>query len=290
MWVPLILTSAVGLGFYDICKKHSVNANAVMPVLFWATFCGSSLFVLATILTGQLESVCSITALNFGRVALKTGLVSGSWIMMYYAMRALPISIVAPIRASAPLWTLAGAILLFREIPSWPQAFGMVVIITGYGLFSFVGRKEGILFHRNAGIFLAAGGTMLGAASALYDKYLLQTCAMPQNTMQFWFCIDLVVSLGAAWLVQRRTGLQRTRFEWRPTIPAVGILLVISDWLYFRALSEPGVAISILSLIRRSNCLISFFVGAMIFHDSYVRPKLWGLIAILGGVAILCLF
>jgi drug/metabolite transporter (DMT)-like permease len=260
-----------------------------MPVLFWATLCGSSLFVLATILTGQLESACTITALNLWRVAFKTILVSGSWIMMYYAMRALPISIAAPIRTSAPLWTLAGAVLLFREIPSWPQAFGMAVVITGYGAFALAGRREGIIFHRSAGIFLAMGGTMLGAASALYDKYLLQTCAIPRNTMQFWFCVDLVASLGIAWQVQQRAGLQRTRFEWRPTIPAVGILLVISDWLYFRALSEPGAAISILSLIRRSNCLISFFVGATIFHDMNIRHKIWGLAAILAGVTILCL-
>ena len=34
-WVLPTILSAVMLGFYDITKKHAVNANAVMPVLFF---------------------------------------------------------------------------------------------------------------------------------------------------------------------------------------------------------------------------------------------------------------
>ena len=33
-WFLPTLISALGLGFYDICKKHAVKDNAVMPVLF----------------------------------------------------------------------------------------------------------------------------------------------------------------------------------------------------------------------------------------------------------------
>ena len=40
-WFLPILGSALGLGFYDICKKHAVRDNSVMPVLFFATLTGS---------------------------------------------------------------------------------------------------------------------------------------------------------------------------------------------------------------------------------------------------------
>jgi len=289
MWIPYILISALFLAFYDIAKKHSVHANAVMPVLFLATVCGSLFFALALAVTGHLRTALDISAAGFGLVLIKTVIVSASWIFVYYAMRALPISIVAPIRASAPLWTLCGAILLFHEIPTPLQAAGMATIFIGYWLFSVAGKAEGIHFTRHVGVFYAFAGTLLGAGSALYDKYLLRSCGIDRNTLQLWFAIDLVAVLGLVLLAQRVAGLQRTRFTWRWTIPVVGILLMAADWFYFGALSEEGVAISVLSLIRRSNVVISFAAGAWLFGENNLSKKAFALAAILVGVAILCL-
>lgn len=289
MWIPYILISALFLAVYDIAKKHSVHANAVMPVLFLATLCGSLFFALALTVTGHLRTALDISAAGFGLVLIKTVIVSASWIFVYYAMRALPISIVAPIRASAPLWTLCGAILLFHEIPTLLQAAGMATIFIGYWLFSVAGKAEGIHFTRHVGVFYAFAGTLLGAGSALYDKYLLRSCGIDRNTLQLWFAIDLVAVLGLVLLAQRVAGLQRTRFTWRWTIPVVGILLMAADWFYFGALSEEGVAISVLSLIRRSNVVISFAAGAWLFGENNLRKKAFALAAILVGVAILCL-
>ena len=39
-WLPPVLGSAIGLGFYDLCKKHAVDRNSVMHVLFFSTLCG----------------------------------------------------------------------------------------------------------------------------------------------------------------------------------------------------------------------------------------------------------
>ena len=289
MWIPLILTSAVLLAVYDTAKKHSVRDNGVMPVLFLATACGAVAFAVALAAAGQLRDALMISATGFWLVALKSLIVSASWIFVYYAMRALPLSVAAPIRASAPLWTLCGALILFREIPTPLQAFGIATVLTGYWLFSVAGQAEGIRFTRNAGVFCAFAGTLLGAGSALYDKYLLRGFGIPCNTMQFWFAVDLTVLLGAALLTQRAAGLQRTRFEWRWTIPAVGILLMAADWFYFNALSQEGVAISVLSLIRRSNAALSFAAGALIFRERNLRKKGIALAAILAGVALLCL-
>jgi hypothetical protein len=49
------------------------------------------------------------------------------------------------------------------------------------------------------------------------------------------------------------------------------------------------VPISIVSLIRRSNVLLAFTVGSVVFQDSHIRPKAGALLVILAGVAILCL-
>jgi transporter family protein len=289
MWISFILASAVLLALYDTAKKHSVRDNGVMPVLFLATAFGALAFALALAAAGRLRDVLAISSAGFRLVALKSLIVAASWVFVYYAMRALPLSVAAPIRASAPLWTLAGALVLFHEIPTPLQALGMAVILAGYGLFSVAGRAEGIRFTRHAGVFCAFAGTLLGAGSALYDKYLLHDCGLERNAMQLWFALDLTALLGAALLAQRAAGLQRTRFEWRWTIPAVGVLLMAADWFYFGALSQEGVAVSVLSLIRRSNVALSFAAGALVFRERNLRRKGVALAAILAGVALLCL-
>ena len=289
MWMTFILISAVVLSFYDISKKESVNANAVVPVLCISTFAGLAAFTLALLAQGRLAEACGPTARQYGLVWIKSCLVGVSWVCEYYAMRALPFSIASPIRGSAPFWTIIGAFLLFHEVPTALQAAGMACVLVGYWAFSVVGRTEHISFLKHPGVLLAFAGTMLGAASALFDKYLLQTCRLPRPMLQFWFELDLLVFFGATYLIQHLAGLNRTPFIWRWSIPLVGVLLVTADWFYFAALGEPGVAISILALIRRSNVVLSFLLGILFFHEQHYRKKAIALASIVAGVVLLLL-
>lgn len=289
LWVVLILLSAVALGVYDVCKKHAVHGNAVMPVLWMATTAGTVVVVLAQLLTGQLGEAAAVGWMGWWQLLLKSALVMSSWICAYYAMRALPISIAAPIRGSQPVWTLAGALLLFRERPGPWQWAGILTAFVGYFVLSVVGKREGIRFHRHHGIWLIVMATVLGAASGLYDKYLLQPAGLKPAAVQLWFQVDLSLLIGAAVLIQRRAGWAKTAFQWRWTILAVGLLLAVSDFLYFTALHQPDVMISILSPIRRSNCVISFLVGGAIFGDQNRRSKAVALGMVVVGVILLCL-
>jgi hypothetical protein len=92
MWIPFILISALLLALYDTAKKHSVRDNGVMPVLFLATACGALTFVMALAAGGQLCAALTISRSGFWLVALKSLIVSASWVFVYYAMRALPLS------------------------------------------------------------------------------------------------------------------------------------------------------------------------------------------------------
>ena len=289
-WAAPILLSSLGLGFYDISKKHAVRDNAVTPVLFLATASGSAFYLAVTLLTGNLFSHAVCDLHTWLLIAVKSALVAASWWCVYYSMRDLPISIAAPVRASAPLWTLIGALILYRERPTAIEGAGMLAIFIGYYLFSVLGKLEGITL-RHRGVHMLLLGTLLGSASALYDKYLLGILHIPRTTLQFWFSVDLVAILGAALLASRLGKAKDVRrFEWRWTIPVTGILLIVADWLYFYALSKPEVQISILSLMRRSNCVVSFAFGCWFFHDRNVTRKAVALALILIGVAVLAIF
>ncbi len=288
-WLVPILLSALALGIYDLCKKHAVNDNSVMPVLFFATLSGTIFFLLGALVTGKINTAMVCTSHQWTLILLKSTLVSSSWICVYYAMRELPISIAAPIRASAPLWTFIGSLFLYSEYPGILQGIGMLSIFCGYYLFSVMGKMEGISFRKHRGVHLIMLGTLLGSASGLYDKYLLGVLRIPHNTVQFWFSVDLVFILGLAYLIRRLISKKGRKFVWRWSIPLTGILLIIADWLYFYAVSVPDTRISILSLMRRCSCIVTFSAGVYYFRDVNVKGKAAALALILLGVFLIYL-
>jgi transporter family protein len=82
---------------------------------------------------------------------------------------------------------------------------------------------------------------------------------------------------------------QTTPFQWRWTIPMIGILLAFGDFSYFVGVGDPDVLIVIMSVLRRCNILISFFVGAVIFKEVNKRKKAWVLLGIMVGVLLILL-
>ncbi len=291
-YLIFILLSALSLGIYDVCKKAAVKDNSVMPALFLSNLSGTVFFLLLAAFQGKfIEYATDFQgAWQFVLIFLKACLVGASWICVYYAMRELPISIASPIRATAPLWTFIGSLVIFHEIPTWIQGIAMLIIFCGYYLFSVIGKMEGIHFGRHRGIRLIMLGTLLGSASALYDKYLLGVVKISRNTLQFYFCTDLVLVLGLAYIIRRFFFKNGRAFEWRLSIAATGILLIVADYFYFYAVSLPDTQIAILSLIRRSSCIITFLIGFSYFKDVNFKVKIVSLLLIFAGVVLLALF
>lgn len=293
MWLFLGLISAFFLGLYDVCKKASLRENAVLPVLFLATVCTALPFVLLTLLSlgwgpGLLGRayVPQVSLKVHGLLMLKSVIVSSSWVCAYFAYKHLPITIGAPIRASQPVLTLLGALIIFSERFTLLGWVGMLLALASYFALSMAGEKEGVRFHRNGWVGLLLVGTFLGAVSALYDKYLL--CRYPPLVVQAYFSMYLVVILGLVfvlcWWPRRH---QHTRFQWRWTIPAIGLFLAVADFCYFQALALPGSLIAMLSVVRRGNVLVSFGLGAVIFKEKNLKHKTLALTGIVVGIILI---
>ena len=289
-----ILASAAFLSLYDLAKKASVRENAVLPVLLISTIFGCAAFAGSLLLTGNLMAV--VGAMD-GRVvvlaSLKSLIVATSWIFTFCALRTLPVTIATPIRASAPALVFLVALVLYGETPTLLQGFGMSLVFAGYWAFSWAGRHEGIDFLRSRAVWFALAGAFLSACSALFDKYVFQVAAAPVESVQLLFQIGLVLVYAVCLAVCRffstsSPALSRP-FDWRWTIPLIGVFLAGADWLYFRGLAIPGVPISIASLMRRFSVVLTFAIGAFVFHETNLRRKSLALVSVVLGVALLCL-
>ncbi len=288
-WTAWILASAVLLALYDIAKKASVGANAVLPVLLASTMFGFAAYAAGLAVSGRF---CGLGDLSGAVVRLglaKSAIVGTSWVFTFCALRTLPIPMATPIRASAPALVLLIAVPLYGEIPSPLQALGMAAVFAGYFAFSWAGRHEGISFFRNRAVWCAVAGAALSAVSSLWDKYVFQVRELPVEPVQLVFQAGLVAFYALALAASRAMRLGRDPFEWRWTIPLVGILLAGADWLYFKGLAHPGVPISAASLMRRLSVVLTFVLGAKYFHERNLLRKGIALAAIVAGVALMCM-
>jgi transporter family protein len=294
MWALFGILAAVFLGIYDIFKKTSLNQNAVFPVLFISIITSSIIY--APFLIGsyynpeffqQINLYIPPLSLNDHLLIIcKAIIVLASWILAFFAIKHLPLTIVSPIRASAPLWTLLGALVIFSEKLSVFQWIGLIITLIFFYLFSTTGKLEGLHFTKNKWIFLIIGATLIGSASSLYDKFIVK--AIDRNSVQAWTGIyQLLIMIPLVAFVWFPTRKKTTPFQWRWTIPFIGVFLVLSDFVYFYALSFPDALISVLSGIRRSGVVIPFLFAALFFNEKNVGKKGLYLAGIITGVILM---
>lgn len=296
-WIGLGLVSALLLGLYDLGKKHAVGGNAVLPVLFWAQVTAALVWLPMVYLSHghpdwvPLEAlrVDGLDLLGHLRLFLKSAMVGTSWIFAYFALKHLPVSLVAPIRATSPVWTLLGAYLLLGERFSGLQVLGIAVTLGGFYLLSVAGKRDGMAFHRNRWVLFVMAATLIGAVCSLYDKYLLNTLGYRTPTVQAWFAIYLVVFFFPFFLGWKLRFWPRGEFYWRWSVPFVGVSLLLADFVYFRALEIENVLIGVMACLRRGSALVSFGGGLWLFKERNGLSRLPALLTILLGISVLVL-
>lgn len=296
MWLSLAFLSALLLGFYDVAKKRSLAGNAVLPVLWLNSVFGALLF-LPLILNSAFSlgfAQGTILAIPSGDVhdhlliLLKAFIVLGSWICGYFGLKHLPLTIVGPINATRPVMVLLGALLLFGERLNLLQWCGVLIAMVSIYLLGRTSRREGVDFRSNRWVWCVGLAAVLGAASGLYDKYVMQR--LDSVFVQSWFnlyqALIMTIIVSVLWLPNRH---RHTPFRWSWAIPLITLFVSAADFAYFYALTMDDALISVVSMVRRGSVLVSFGYGAFVLHENNLRGKLLDLILILVGMVFLYL-
>ena len=295
MWLSLAFLSAALLGLYDVAKKKSLSGNAVLPVLLLNTLFSSLLF-LPAILSAELGlgwfdstplAASRGTAEAHALVAVKSVIVLTSWIFGYFGMKHLPLTIVGPVNATRPVLVLVGALAVFGERLNGFQWIGVALALTSLVLLSRSGRREGVDSRHNVWILCLAAAAVTGAASGLYDKYIMTR--LDPAFVQSWYNLYqlgmMAVVTALLWLPRRAA----SPFRWSWAIPLISVFLSAADFAYFCALREPDAMISVVSMVRRGSVVVSFLCGALLFGERNLRAKAVDLGSVLLGMLFLWL-
>ncbi len=296
MWLILAFTSAIMLGFYDVAKKQALRHNAVPNILLLNTLL-SSLIFLPVIISGEFSmGWFNNTIFDIGPatprahllIFIKSIIVLSSWAFGYMGIKHLPITLVGPINATRPVMVLLGAMLLFGERLNALQWIGVGLALVSLFLLSRAGKREGIDFKNNRWILCVIAAALLGAASGLYDRYIMRE--LPPLMVQGWFNIYQAAIMAIILIIiTLHQGENAQPIKWTWAIPMISILLSIADLAYFVALSNEESMLSIVSMIRRSSVVVSFACGAILFHEKNLRAKAIDMAFILIGMIFLWL-
>lgn len=300
MWLILAFMSAALLGCYDSFKKQALKANAVIPVLFLNTLFSSLIFLPFILLSGTTNvldgSIFYVTSAGWEAhkyIVLKAVIVLSSWVLGYFGMKHLPLTIVGPINATRPVMVLIGALLVFGERLNGWQWIGVLLAVVSFFMLSHSGKREGIDFKHDHWIYMIVGAATLGAVSALYDKFLMGPVSeggvgldrmLVQSWYNFYQCLMMLAMLLLLWWPKHK---ETTPFHWAWSILGVSIFLSTADFLYFYSLSLPSAMISIVSMIRRGSVVVSFLFGALFFQEKNLRAKAFDLALVLLGMVFL---
>ena len=246
-----------------------------------------------TMLDGSMLHVASGGWEMHKYILLKALIVLSSWLLGYFGMKHLPLTIVGPINAMRPVMVLVGALLVFGERLNVWQWIGVMLAVVSFLLLSRSGKKEGIDFKSDRWIWMIVGAAALGAVSGLYDKFLMAPVGeggigLDRMMVQSWYniyqCGMMLAMLLLLWWPKHK---QTTPFHWAWSIIGVSLFLSTADFLYFYSLSLPDAMISIVSMIRRGSVIVSFLFGAAFFHEKNLKAKAVDLALVLLGMVFL---
>ena len=289
MWWAFAFLSSALLGCYDSFKKASLKDNAVIPVLFLNTVISAA--ILLPFAVGSGWGGWDVQKY----IVLKSCIVLSSWVAGYYAMKYLPLTIVGPVNATRPVIVLIGAMIIFGERLNLLQWIGVVLAGVSFFLLSLSSKKEGIDFRRNRWVWCLVLAAVIGAASGLYDRFLMAPSeggglGLDRLQVLSWYNIYqagmMLAMLLILWYPRRKSG---TPFRWTWTIPMISLFLCGADFMYLWALTDEAAMISVVSMIRRGSVVVSFLFGALVFREKNLRSKAFDLLLVLLGMVFLYL-
>lgn len=296
-WIVLGLMAGLVLGTYDFLTKLALKENTVLELVFWCAILGGLIWApFFFIPSGHTDMFRTAglypSPLSHAQQMLilpKSIMMVASWILSYYSVKALPLSISAGVRASGPLWTVLGAVVLLSEQLSAMQWIGLAVSMGSYYLFSLIGKKEGISFNRNGWVLCMLAATLLSSANALYDKYILSTLHMDLAAVQAYSAIQrgALALVLVPWIYRRFDIVNIFRRNW--AVPTMAFAYVFAEFVYLTAVQTEGALISVISVLRRTNLVMVFALSAIFLRENFIGQKILAIFGVLVGIALIIL-
>jgi drug/metabolite transporter (DMT)-like permease len=201
------------------------------------------------------------------------------YLLLQRGYRSGDFSLVYPlVRGTAPVLTMAGAVVLFEERPAPLALMGTVLIVAGVVLLVSGGRA-GRAAPSALGFALLTGASI--SAYTLWDKYAVSGAGVPPAVLNWAIYLGQTAML-APLAVSRRRAVGEVWRTWQREALTVAVLSPLAYLLVLTALVASPV--SHVAPLRELSILIGVVMGSRLLAERHLCRRLVGAGVMIAGV------
>lgn len=276
MWIFYVLIYSFIKGARDLIKKKAMLKSTATEVLVLYT---SAAFLLVTPeAPAAFRADLSVLPL----IALKAVVLFVAYLCAFHAIHKLPISLYSVVDLSRMMFSILLGVALLQEVMGPWQVVGVCLVAAGILLLKVPQKSCHIQQDtKKIYVFLAFLQSFLNACSGILDKVI--SLKMDSGPMQFWFMLFLALFylLYAIFTNVKINWKTALRNYW---IWIMAIIYVVADKFLFMANGMEDSQVIIMTLLKRSGCIVTIIGGKLFFGEKRVAYKLLCACIVLTGI------
>ena len=275
----LSVCSALAWGALDAVRKQLAQDLDALPLATWLTLGQWPVFGAWVALSGQTHMTTDwlLPGLSVSALALLGA------VLFVQAVKVSPLSLVVPMLAFTPAFSVLTGYVLVGEVPAPLQLIGIGLVVTGALALTLARRASGGRVFRERGVWIMVIVALLWASTIALDKQALAHADVPIHALAQG--VAMGTGLLGLLAVRRELGeLRRIRPHLRLYAAAVGIQCLATA---LQLLAVTAVLVSIVEGIKRATGLgLALFIGWWWFGEP-VSPRQAAAVALMAAGALL---
>jgi len=277
----LVVAAAVLHAAWNLITKQ---VNGKLP-FFWLVSLASSVICLPFLYLQASREHLTLNLMVSGFAVVSAILHLLYFVLLQTGYRKADLSIVYPVaRGAGPLFSVAGAVLLFKEKPGWLAITGIcliiagVIVMTGFRVSKDARLAKGLEYGMLTGLFIAA--------YTLWDKAAVVDHHVSALLITFASMLFPLLILAPVMLKRQDEVKQEIRTHWKQVI-TVAVFQPLSYLLVLIALKSTPV--TYVAPARELSIVVGVFFGANLLKEADARKRIFAAIVILAGIVLLAL-
>ena len=217
-------------------------------------------------------------------VLLKAVVLFTAYLCAFHAIRSLPIGLYGIVDLSRMIFSILLGVFFLQEIMGPWQVVGLLLVAAGILLLKVPSKKASPGEKTNAiYIFLAFLQSFLNACSGILDKIITRT--MSSGALQFWFMLFLAL------LYVLYAIIIKLQINWKAALRnywiwIIAFIYIIADRLLFMANGMEDSQVVLMTLLKRSGCIVTIIGGRLFFGEKRTAYKLVCAAIVLAGICL----
>lgn len=276
MWILYVLIYSFIKGGRDLMKKKALQKSSAAEVLVLYT---TAAFLLV-LPEAPAAMQAGLSALPL--VVLKAVILFAAYLCAFHAIKVLPIGLYGIVDLSRMMFAILLGVLFLQEAMGPWQVVGMLLVATGIVLLK-VPQKNATPKEKAKTVYvlLAFLQSFLNACSGILDKIITRT--MSPGQLQFWFMLFLAL------FYVLYAAATKVRIDWKNALRnywiwIIAVVYIIADKFLFMANEIPDSQVILMTLLKRSGCLITIIGGRLFFGEKRTAYKLLCAAIVLAGI------